>query len=102
VEVLDKRLTQIEVQRNLPDDDPDKTTAESVLTVESTSHVFRTENPMSMPCYTLGEKQVAEVKYENSHYYGKLIEAIDIDGWQRTTVELLRKDWMRNNTDEPF
>jgi hypothetical protein len=73
-----------------------------VLTVENTQHVFHTENPMSTPCFALGEKQVARIKYENGHCYGKLIEAVDIDGCQRTSIELLSKYWMKNNTDEPF
>jgi hypothetical protein len=55
-----------------------------------------------MPCYTLGEKQGAGIKYENDHYIGKLIEAVDLDGCQRTSNEVLTKDWIARNTTNAF
>jgi hypothetical protein len=57
---------------------------------------------MSMPCYTLGERQVAGIQYENNHYYGKLIEAVDADGRQKTYTEVLTQDWIARNTTEAF
>jgi hypothetical protein len=57
---------------------------------------------ISMPCYTLGENQVAGIKYENGHNYGKLIYAVDSDGCQRTSIEFLSEEWISANTDEPF
>jgi hypothetical protein len=68
----------------------------------SSQHVFRTENPMSMPCYTLGERQVAGIKYENNHYISKLVEAVDRDGRQKTSNEVLTKDWIARNTTNAF
>jgi hypothetical protein len=70
--------------------------------LESSQHVFHTENPMSMPCYTLGERQVAGIKYENDHYIGKLIEAVYRDGRQKTSNEVLTKDWIARNTTKSF
>jgi hypothetical protein len=95
-------LIQICDQQNLPDGDPNKQPDTFEFKLESTQHVFRTENPMLMPCYTLGERQVAGIKYENDHYCGKLIEAVDVDGHQKTYTEVLTKDWIARNTTEAF
>jgi hypothetical protein len=69
-EVEANRLIQIRDQRNLPDGDPNKKPDTFEFKLESTQHVFRTENPMSMPCYTLGERQVAGIKYDNAIIMG--------------------------------
>jgi hypothetical protein len=55
-----------------------------------------------MPCYTLGERQVAGIKYENNYYYGKLIDAVDADGCQNTYTGVLSKEWIARNTTEAF
>jgi hypothetical protein len=55
-----------------------------------------------MPCYTLGERQVAGKKYENDHYIGKLFEAVDLDGRQMTSIEVLTRDWIARNTTKAF
>jgi hypothetical protein len=101
-EVDANHLIQIRDQRNLPDGDPNRKPDTLKFKLESTQHVFCTENPMSMPCYTLGERQVAGITYENDHYYGKLIKAADVDGRQKTYTEVLSKDWIARNTTEAF
>jgi len=97
-----QRSTQIDNQRNLPHGDPNKKPDDFQFKLESSQHVFCTENPLSMPCYTLGERQVAAMKYENDNYIGKLIEAVDRDGRQRTINEVLTKDWIARNTTKEF
>jgi hypothetical protein len=67
-DVLAKRLMQINNQRNLPDGDPNKKPDDFEFKIESIPHVFCTENLMFMPCYTVGERQVAGIKYEKDHY----------------------------------
>jgi hypothetical protein len=67
-EVKAMRLNQIRDQRDLPDGNPNKKPDTFKFKLESTQHVFRTENPLQMPCYTLGERQVAGIKYEKSYY----------------------------------
>jgi hypothetical protein len=101
-DVVAKCLTQIDNQRNLPDGDPNKKPDDFESKIESIQHVFQTENLMSMPCYTLGERKVAGIKYENDHYIGKLIEAVDNDGRQRTSIEILIKDWIARNMTKAF
>jgi hypothetical protein len=87
---------------SLPDGDPNKKPDDFQFKLESSQHVFRTENPMSMPCYTLGEKQIAGIKYEKNYYYGKLIDAVDRDGRQKTSNEVLTKEWIARNTTSAF
>jgi hypothetical protein len=99
-DVVAKRLTQIHYQRSLPDGDPNKKPDDFEFKIECTQHVFCTENLMSMPCYTFGERQVAGTKYENDHYIGKLIDAVDLDGRQRTSNEVLTKEWIARNTTQ--
>jgi hypothetical protein len=101
-EVQQKRLNQIHHQQNLPDDDPNKKPDKFEFKVESTQHVFCTENPLQMPCYTLGERQLAGIKYENNRYYGKLIGAVDTDGYQNTFTDVLSKEWIARNTTGAF
>jgi hypothetical protein len=55
-----------------------------------------------MPCYTSGERQVAGIKYENGHYYGNLIESVDVNGRQKTNTEVLTKEWIARNTTKAF
>jgi hypothetical protein len=101
-EVEANHLIQIRDQQNLPDGNPNKKPDTFEFKLESTQHVFCTENPMLMACYTLGERQVAAIKYENDHYYGKLIKAVDDDGRQKTYTEVLTKDWIARNTTGAF
>jgi hypothetical protein len=96
------RLNQIREQRDLPDGNPNKKPDTFEFKLESIQHVFRTENPLQMPCYTLGERQVAGIKYEKNYYYGKLIDAVDADGRQNTYTDVLSKEWIARNTTEAF
>jgi hypothetical protein len=52
-EVKAMRLNQIHEQQDLPDGDPNKKPETFEFTLERTQHVFLTENPLQMPCYTL-------------------------------------------------
>jgi hypothetical protein len=87
-EVNAMRLNPIREQRDLPDGDPNKKADTFKFKLESTQHVFRTENPLQMPCYTLEERQVAGIKYAKNYYYGKLIDAVDADGCQNTYTDV--------------
>jgi hypothetical protein len=55
-----------------------------------------------LPSCTLGEKQVAGIKFEWGHYYGKVINSVERSGRQRTSVELLTEEWIQKDTDESF
>jgi uncharacterized protein VirK/YbjX len=55
-----------------------------------------------MPSYSLGEKQVAGIKYGWGHYYGKVIQSVEKSGRQRTSVEVLSEEWIKKNTIESF
>jgi hypothetical protein len=73
-----------------------------VYTVESNQFYLHDRNRDIMPCCTLGKKQVAGIKFENGHDFGKVIESVDRDGSQRTSMELLTNVWIKENTDEAF
>jgi hypothetical protein len=42
-----------------------------------------------MPSYSLGEKQVAGIKYDWGYYYGKAIKSVNKTGRPRFFTELL-------------
>jgi hypothetical protein len=50
-----------------------------------------------MPSYSLGEKQVAGIKYERGHYYGKVIQSVAKSGHQRTSAEYSVKNGLEKH-----
>jgi hypothetical protein len=57
-----------------------------------------------MPCYVLGEKQIAGIKWdsERGHYYGKVLESVSRDGRVRHTHEVLSNEWVEENITDSF
>jgi hypothetical protein len=53
-----------------------------------------------MPSYSLGEKQVAGIKYDRGYYYGKVIQSVEKTGRPRFFMELLSDEWIQQNTEE--
>jgi hypothetical protein len=55
-----------------------------------------------MPSFSLGEKQVAGIKYDRGFYYGKAIVSVEKNGRPRFVTELLSDKWILENTEESF
>jgi hypothetical protein len=66
------------------------------LTITTDPLIFHGEAE-KMPSYSLGEKQVAGIKYERGHYYGKVIQSVEKSGHQRTSVEVLSEEWIKKH-----
>jgi hypothetical protein len=63
----------------------------SVYTIETIQTIFHVEAEI-MPCYTLGERQVAGIKFEWGHYYEKVINSVEPSERQRNCVEILTQE----------
>ena len=83
-----KRLIQIEAEKNKENNCVFNKNKVLEYTITTDSTIFRKE-AKDMPSYSLGEKQVSGIKYDQGFYYGKAIVSVEKTGRPRFFTELM-------------